>query len=119
MLSSPCIRSSALSSTPLGTLLPASRERCQGRPARRGVHRRPLTPRAARDNGLRDEAKFVEWSFVLSRKLLDVLDQGSSPSIPTVEISSTNHVFDLHLQTMIGSPNSPSYCQGRQGAQST
>src|SRR6267143_4680959 len=97
----------------------ASRERGQGRPAKRGVHRRPLKPRGrlARLNwprslalfaGLRLTCRIPLW---LSTKARLFESYGES--------YSTNHVFDLRLQTMIRSPNSPFSCQGRQGAQST
>ena len=55
----------------------ASRERSQGRPAKRGVTRRPLTPRTARQNldRTKRELRLTQDSFA-------ALDQGSLLRIP-------------------------------------
>jgi hypothetical protein len=57
-------------------------ERGQGRPAKRDVYRRPLTPRKARQD--------CHWTKRKLRRTQDSftgLDQGSSPSNPTVQLS--------------------------------
>jgi hypothetical protein len=45
---------------------------------------------------------------------VSTLDQGSSPESYGVS-AATNHVFDLYLQTMICSPNSPFLLQREAG----
>jgi hypothetical protein len=71
------ITASALSSTFWEHFSPASWERGQGRPAQRGVHRRPLTPFPGRPSSATDEGLSIFQGFVLGRFFSAHTDQGS------------------------------------------
>src|SRR5208282_3317025 len=71
------ITASALSSTFWEHFSPASWERGQGRPALRGVHRRPLTPLPARPRLTTDEVLSTFQGFVLGGFFSAHPDQGS------------------------------------------
>jgi hypothetical protein len=106
-----CITSSALSrDTPSF----ASRKWSQWRSGClcQTVHRLTIDAADGSPQFLIDEAELRPIQDSVS-----TLDQGSSPESYGVS-AATNRVFDLYVQTMIGSPNSPFCCQGRQGAQS-
>ena len=110
----PCKTSSALLRvflcSSMQTSSSASRSGVKGGPAKRDVYRRPLTPRKARQNCHRTKrTPGIPLRVSTKARLLRILGAATS----------TNHVFDLQLPTMIPFPNSPFYCKGRQGAQST
>lgn len=65
-----------------------------------------------------DEARRFLQDFVLPAGFGCVFRPRLVCLNPTENLYSTNPVFNLPLQTMIRSPNSPFGCQRRQGAQS-
>jgi hypothetical protein len=89
----------------------------KGAPAKRGVHRRPLTPRPARHPRCGTKPRAVDgasssvgaWGWSRPRPV---------SLNPTVDLATTSHLPDLQSPTMIRFPNSPFSCKGRQGAQS-
>ena len=94
------ITASALSSTFWEHFSPAIWERGQGRPAQRGVHRRPLTPFPGRPSSTTDEGLSIFQGFVLGRFFSAHTDQGSPRRISRWNAGVPPLIYSIPLRVL-------------------